>query len=96
MKRLVKKSSQLDDIKKNPIDIDTTNMSGMIGVNELDEADVRHDRCTICKDAPLRRKDGFKICTRCGATYKILDGDSYIVSNEGNSKPEEESKKEGV
>lgn len=95
MKRLVRKSSQLDEIKKNPIDIDTSNMNGMMGVNELDEADIRHDRCTVCKNAPLRKQDGFKKCTRCGAVYKVLDGDSYIISNEDHSESKEKGK-EGV
>lgn len=55
--------------------------NGMIELNRLDEADVRHDRCPVCKNKELNRLDGFKVCPRCNTNFKILDGRAYIIDN---------------
>lgn len=60
--------------------IDTTDMSNMTELKELDEADVRHDRCPVCKTQPLKREDGFKACTSCNTNYKVFDGKAYMIS----------------
>lgn len=56
------------------------NMTNMVMLNELDEADIRHENCPQCKYHPLVRKDGFKVCPSCGMVYKMLDGKGYIVT----------------
>lgn len=63
MKRLIKKNIQ----------------NNFLELDQLSEADVRHERCPNCKYKPLVRKDGFKICPRCETCYKILDGSAYII-----------------
>ncbi len=60
-------------------DIKNENVSNMILLNQLDEADVRHDKCPKCKYEPMKRKEGFKICPSCGMIYKMLDGSGYAV-----------------
>lgn len=73
MKRLMRKATQEVDVNQ------PETMSDMQQLNELDEADVRHDRCPSCKNPNLEREDGFKQCPRCGSVYKVLDGNAYIV-----------------
>ena len=53
--------------------------SNMIPLDELDEADIRHDKCPNCKCKPIERKEGFKICPSCNMVYKIYDGKAYII-----------------
>lgn len=72
MKRLIKKSENSK--------ININEMGTMVQLNELDEADVRHDRCPFCKKEPLKRDDGFKICENCHSVFKVLDGDGFVVS----------------
>ena len=60
-------------------DIQNTNPTNMILLNQLDEADVRHDKCPKCKYQPMKRKEGFKICPSCGTIYKMLDGNGYMI-----------------
>lgn len=60
-------------------DINNKNMSNMILLKQLDEADVRHDKCPMCKYEPMSRKEGFKICPLCGSIYKMLDGNGYMI-----------------
>lgn len=72
MKRLVRKAKEVDVNQPET-------MNNMQQLNELDEADVRHDRCPVCKNPNLKREDGFKTCTRCGNTFKVLDGDGFII-----------------
>ena len=56
----------IDEIRKEVIeDMQNENTSNMDLLNELDEADVRHERCPICK-GDLVRKKGFKVCIKCG------------------------------
>jgi Zn finger protein HypA/HybF involved in hydrogenase expression len=51
-----------------------------IPLNELDEADIKLDRCPSCKSPePLKREDGYKFCPRCKSIYKMFDGQGYIV-----------------
>lgn len=65
MKRLVKKSEK----------------GVYIPVNELDEADIKFNRCPLCKTPkPLKREDGFKTCLNCGTKFKTFDGDAFLVS----------------
>ena len=60
-------------------DIQNVNTSNMILLNQLDEADVRHDKCPKCKYEPMKRKEGFKICPSCGMIYKVLNGNGYAI-----------------
>lgn len=60
-------------------DMKNSNPTNMILLNQLDEADVRHDKCPKCKYQPMKRKEGFKICPSCGTVYKMLDGNGYMV-----------------
>ena len=69
----------IDEIRKEVIeDIQNENTSNMDLLNELDEADVRHERGPICKGSLVRKK-GFKVCIKCGSVYKIMDGKCYSV-----------------
>ena len=52
---------------------------GNVQLKELDEADIKLDRCPICKYEPLERSNGFKFCRRCGSAYKMFDGKAFIV-----------------
>ena len=58
--------------------------SGIPIINELDQADVKQDRCPNCKHVPLRKKDGFKNCSNCGNIYKIFKGNAYVVIDRGS------------
>lgn len=60
-------------------DMKNLNPTNMILLNQLDEADVRHDKCPKCKCQPMKRKEGFKICPSCGTIYKMLDGNGYMI-----------------
>lgn len=60
-------------------DIKNINTSNMVLLNELDEADIRHNKCPNCKSNNLINKKGFKICTKCLSIYKVFDGKSYYV-----------------
>lgn len=60
-------------------DIQNANPTNMILLNQLDEADVRHDKCPKCKYQSMKRKEGFKICPSCGTIYKMLDGNGYMI-----------------
>ena len=51
----------------------------LVELNQLSEADIKHERCPHCKLSPLKREDGFKVCPSCEAIYKILDGKGYQV-----------------
>ena len=62
-------------------DFKRKNDTNMMMLSELDEADVRHDKCPQCKYEPLVRKEGFKICPACGNIYKMLDGKGYILKD---------------
>lgn len=73
---LLKKKAQ-EFVTTTPADM--TSGDGMIQLDQMDEADVRHERCPMCKFNPLDRVDGFKVCPRCETTFKILDGNGYII-----------------
>lgn len=82
MKRLIRKSENINTFdKKNidPITEDYESMENMVKLDELSEADVRHERCPLCKYNPLKRDNGFKVCPKCETIYKMLDGAGYIV-----------------
>ena len=72
MKRLIKNN----DFKEQMINDEEK----LIPLQELSEADVRHDRCPNCKNKDLTKDDGFKYCTMCNTIYKILDGKGYIIN----------------
>ena len=79
--RLRRKASNdfIDEVRQEVLeDIENENTSNMDLLNELDEADVRHERCPICK-RNLVRKKCFKVCIKCRTVYKILDGKCYCV-----------------
>lgn len=67
MKRLMRKAEGIEDLR-------------MIQVDELDEADIKMDRCPTCKSSPLEKVEGFKRCNNCGSTYKLFDGDAFYIS----------------
>ena len=82
MKRLIRKSENINTFdKKNidPITEDYESMENMVKLDELSEADIRHERCPLCKYNPLKRDNGFKGCPKCETIYKMLDGAGYIV-----------------
>lgn len=81
MERLIKKSENINEYSNKDIFIEDEikNMSSMEQLNELSEADVKHDRCPICKYQQLKRSDGFKVCPRCNNIYKLLHGKAYII-----------------
>lgn len=84
MKRLIKKSEDIntfDDKSIKDISENFESMDNLEKLDELSEADVRHERCPICKYNPLKRDNGFKVCPRCETIYKMLDGTGYIVHN---------------
>ena len=60
-------------------DLNNQNNTNMLMLSELDEADIRHEKCPKCKYEPLVRKVGFKVCPSCGTIYKMLDGKGYIL-----------------
>ena len=81
--RLKKKAEQqnsfVDEVRQEVIeDIKNENTSNMDLLNELDEADDRHERCPICRGSLVRKK-GFKVCVNCGSVYKIMSGKCYSV-----------------
>ena len=88
MKRLIRKSDdgsfsahtkvdydQIEQVEENPDSLD-----GLVKLDELSEADIRHERCPACKYHPITRHDGFKQCPKCQTIYKILDGIGYMVT----------------
>lgn len=82
MKRLIKHAENINTF--DAVDIrhkteDTESMENMIQLDELSEADIRHERCPICKYNPLKRDDGFKVCPRCENMYKVIDGDGFMI-----------------
>lgn len=82
MKRLIKKSENINTFDNDCIkdqSEDFEDMSNLEELSELSEADIRHERCPKCKYNPLKLDNGFKICPRCDSTYKMLDGTGYIV-----------------
>lgn len=72
MKRLVKKSDRNQEI----VSVEPT----FVPMGELDEADIKNDRCPACKTQErLQKIDGFKRCPSCGTVFKMFDGDGYTV-----------------
>jgi len=52
-----------------------------VETNELDEADIKFNRCPVCKGAqPLKKDNGFKYCPNCKSKFKTFDGDAYVVN----------------
>lgn len=77
MKRLI--AENINEYDNKDVSIENDNMTSMDVLNELSEADVKHDRCPVCKYHQLKKKDGFKVCPRCNNIYKLLNGKAYIV-----------------
>ena len=48
----------------------------------LDSADVKHDRCPVCRKKNLDKLDGFKLCPRCNTMFKILNGKTYMINSQ--------------
>lgn len=55
-------------------------VSNLIQLNQLSEADIKHDRCPVCHYTEMKRYNGYKICPRCNTKYKLFDGKAYIIS----------------
>lgn len=48
----------------------------------LDTAEVRSNKCPICKSAyHLERDCGFKVCMNCGSNFKIWSNNAYYIPN---------------
>lgn len=74
MKRLLKKAEREEIL----VSVKPT----FVPMNELDEADIKNNRCPVCKSMEsLVKADGFKKCPSCNNTFKMFDGDGYTVIN---------------
>ena len=80
MRRLIK-SENINEYDNKDIYIEDIieNMTSMEELDELYEADVKHDRCPICHYNQLKKQNGFKVCPRCGNVYKLLNGKAYLI-----------------
>jgi hypothetical protein len=83
MKRLVKAENINELLDNNDLSAyiqdNIGNMTSMESLNDLSEADVKHDRCPVCNYKQLQKYDGFKICPRCFNIFKMLEGKAYVV-----------------
>jgi ribosomal protein L37AE/L43A len=79
MKRLIRKALDPGTLGLEKDLVNPPGMEEMKRLDQLSEADVRHDRCPVCKYNPLLRDVGFKYCPNCEAVFKILDGAAYQV-----------------
>ena len=77
MKRLVAITN--GDLKYKDLDVDVTNAEDMMLLKTLDSTNVKTGTCPQCTYSPLEKKDGYKICKNCGATYKIFNNEVYLV-----------------
>lgn len=51
----------------------------------LDAAEVRANKCPICKSLYHLEKDsGFKVCPNCNSIFKVWGNDIYFVVNNDN------------
>ena len=50
----------------------------MTELSTLDAADVKSDRCPLCKNTILQYVKGFKICDICGANFKVFNNKVYV------------------
>lgn len=50
----------------------------MMELSTLDAADVKSDRCPICRNSTLQNIKGFKICDICGTNFKVFNKKVYI------------------
>ncbi|MNJ90205.1 hypothetical protein D3C87_77990 [compost metagenome] len=74
MKRLLKRAERKEIL----VSVNPT----FVPMNELDEADIKNNRCPVCKTTKsLVKADGFKQCPSCKNTFKMFDGDGYTVIN---------------
>ncbi len=79
MKRLIRQSENINEYNNREVFIEEDNVNSMEQLNELSEADIKHDRCPVCQYHQLKRKDGFKICPRCNSIYKLWSGKAYLI-----------------
>jgi uncharacterized protein with PIN domain len=83
MKRLVRAENINESLEKDDlsayIEAAMKQMNSMEVLNELSEADVKHDRCPVCNYKQLQKYNGFKICPQCFNIFKTLDGKAYVV-----------------
>jgi len=84
LKRLIKNCENINVYDKvnvsDTVESPEQTMKSMVELDELSEADVRHNRCPKCKYNQLKQERGFKICPRCNSIYKVLDGSAFIIS----------------
>ena len=80
LKTKVVQAENINEYDKKDVFIEDKNMTSMEELNELSEADIKLDRCPVCKYDQLKRKDGFKICPRCNTIFKLLNGKGYIIN----------------
>ena len=93
MKRLIKKAIDFNrrniNITPNenktipsimPPQFDLSIKNNLIPLNQLNEADVKSGRCPRCKYHPLVKEDGLKNCPRCNSTYKMFNGQGYLIN----------------
>ena len=85
MKRLIKKSLDNGTVNLDKVSIDPTKMENMMPLDQLSEADVRHDRCPICNYNPLLKDIGFKYCQNCESVFKVLNGSAYLIDQNNST-----------
>ena len=79
LKTKVVQAENINEYDEKDVFIEDKDMTSMEELNELSEADIKLDRCTVCKYNQLKRKDGFKICPRCNTIFKLLNGKGYLI-----------------
>lgn len=82
MKRLRILSERInthDDIDISPLTDDVDSMSGLKKLDQLSEADMRHNRCPNCGYSKLKRDNGIKACPKCNNRYKMINGIGYLL-----------------
>ena len=84
LKRLIalktKQAENINEYDEKDVFIEDKDMTSMEELNELSEADIKLDRCPVCKYNQLKRQNGFKMCPRCNTIYKLLNGKGYIIN----------------
>lgn len=83
MKRLIRKAESegnyLDSIREKVIN-ELENTTNMTLLNNLDAAEVRHDKCIVCDEKYLVKINGMKLCKNCGTFYKIIEDKVYLIN----------------
>ena len=59
--------------------------SPMEKIRLLDAAEVRSNKCPICKTLyHLEKNCGFKVCQNCNSIFKVWGNNVYIIHNNDN------------